>query len=191
MSSREIAELTGKQHKQVMRDIRNMLNDLDQGTFLYLGQYESSGRLYDEYNLPKDESICLITGYSVVARIRIIKRWQELEELESKQYDLSLPSNYIEALKKLVEVEEERLALQLELDKAKEWLSIKRVAALNNISWRDLSWHKLKKQSELVGLHPRKIFDANYGAVNTYHMSVFNDVYPKLNLKPFEVKRIA
>ena len=59
MSSREIAELTSKEHKTVMRDIRAMLEQLDKGTDMYLGQYFSNSRPYDEYNLPKRETLLL------------------------------------------------------------------------------------------------------------------------------------
>jgi phage regulator Rha-like protein len=79
MSSREIAELTGKQHKSVMRDVRNMLEQLGEGTDLYLGNYESNGRSYDEYNLPRRETEILVTGYDVSRRAKVIDRWLELE----------------------------------------------------------------------------------------------------------------
>lgn len=88
MSSREIAELCDKEHKQVMRDIRAMLEQLKQGTDLYLGQYETNNRKYDEYNLPKRESMILVSGYNIIMRAKIIDRWQELEAKEQS----SLPN---------------------------------------------------------------------------------------------------
>ena len=42
MSSLEIAELTGKQHKDVIRDIRNMLNHLDINSAIFTAQYKDS-----------------------------------------------------------------------------------------------------------------------------------------------------
>ena len=42
MSSREIAELTGKQHNNVMADIRKMLEDLDLSSPDFSGQYKDS-----------------------------------------------------------------------------------------------------------------------------------------------------
>ena len=81
MSSLEIADLTGKQHKDVIRDIRNMLNQLEIHSAQFCAQYkDSTGRSLPMFNLPKDETLCLIAGYNVQVRMRVIKRWQELEE---------------------------------------------------------------------------------------------------------------
>ena len=80
MSSLEIAELTGKQHKDVIRDIRNMLNQLEIHSAQFCAQYkDSTGRSLPMFNLPKRETLCLIAGYNVQVRMRIIDRWQELE----------------------------------------------------------------------------------------------------------------
>ena len=97
MSSLEIAELTGKQHKNVLMDIRNMLNQLEIQSAKFSADYkDDKGRTYQCYNLPKDETICLIAGYNVQVRMRIIKRWQELEEKESAQF--KMPKTLSEAL---------------------------------------------------------------------------------------------
>ena len=86
MSSLEIAELTGKQHKHVIRDIRNMLNQLEIQSAQFWADYkDSKGRTYQCYHLPKDETLCLVSGYNVQMRMAIIKRWQELENQQVKQ----------------------------------------------------------------------------------------------------------
>ena len=115
MSSREIAELTGKQHKHVLTDIRNMLNSLNINSAVFTAQYkDSTGRSLVMFNLPKDETICLIAGYNAQVRMRIIKRWQELEEKQTP----ATPKTYIEALEKLLESEKEKLVLKEELKAA-------------------------------------------------------------------------
>lgn len=80
MSSREIAELTGKLHTHVMRDIRVMLDELgiDQSKFGSVYR-DAKGEERSCFNLPKRETMILVSGYSVVLRSRIIDRWQELE----------------------------------------------------------------------------------------------------------------
>lgn len=70
-------------------------------------------------------------------------------------------------------------ALESELDRSKEWYSIKRVAKINDVDWQTFNWRKLKVASEKSGLGVKKIFDANYGEVNTYHCSVWEQVYPE------------
>lgn len=86
MSSREIAELTGKQHHNVIRDIENMLNalNLEQNSFLSFVNDGPNGRGLKVYNLPKEETLILVSGYNVQMRAAIIRRWQELEE-QAKQ----------------------------------------------------------------------------------------------------------
>ena len=80
MSSREIAELTGKRHDHVIVDIRKMLDGLGLNSPDFSGQYiDSTGRSLPCFNLPKRETMILVSGYSIPLRARIIDRWMELE----------------------------------------------------------------------------------------------------------------
>lgn len=95
MSSREIAQLTNKQHQHVKRDIEKMLAELkiDASTFghIYL---DTMNRKQTEYMLDKDHTECLLTGYSAELRMRVIKRWHELEKIinnQIKQDNTGLP----------------------------------------------------------------------------------------------------
>ncbi|MBL8355664.1 MAG: phage antirepressor KilAC domain-containing protein [Delftia acidovorans] len=83
MSSREIAELTGRDHGNVMRDIRTLLDDLQASdlkpvceTTTYAG---ANGQRYPQYELDRDTCLTLLLGYDAVARMKVVKRWQELE----------------------------------------------------------------------------------------------------------------
>ncbi|MBU0917933.1 MAG: Rha family transcriptional regulator [Gammaproteobacteria bacterium] len=81
MSSREIAELTGKRHDHVMRDIRNMLEELGEDAPKFGAMFpDAYERPQPGFVLPKDLTITLVSGYSVVMRHRIVTRWQELEQ---------------------------------------------------------------------------------------------------------------
>lgn len=79
MSSREIAELTGKAHKNVLRDIDAIGSNLSQSSksVTYKGYNNQTQR---EWLLTKRDSLLVVSGYSVELRARIIDRWQELEE---------------------------------------------------------------------------------------------------------------
>ena len=77
-------------------------------------------------------------------------------------------------------IAEKAESLKLQLDESKEWYSVKRVAKLNGISWRKISWRDLKKTSEYLQIETKKIFDANYGEVNAYHIDVWRHEYPEL-----------
>ncbi len=81
MSTLEIAKLTGKSHDNVLRDARKMLEELGFGDGLsfegiYLDAYK---REKPCFNLPKDLTYTLVSGYSVQMRHRIVTRWMELE----------------------------------------------------------------------------------------------------------------
>lgn len=113
MSSLEIAELTGKRHDNVMRDIQGMLGELG-GVLSFEDTYTNpqNGQSYPIFNLPKREALILVSGYSVAMRAKIIDRWQELEAKQSPK----IPLTYIQALEQLIEVEKQKEAA-LELAK--------------------------------------------------------------------------
>lgn len=92
------------------------------------------------------------------------------------------PDSCIALLTKYKEEKQAKEQLRIELDKSKEWYTIKRVAQLNGVSWKDFSWRKLKQTSAELGYNVKKIFDANYGNVNVYHVKVWKCVYPNLEL---------
>jgi phage regulator Rha-like protein len=73
MTSREIAELTGKTHSHVCRDIRTMLDELGEhesnfGSMYTVAVGNGALRAATEYRLPKRETLILVSGYSVTMR---------------------------------------------------------------------------------------------------------------------------
>ncbi|HDX5565823.1 TPA: Rha family transcriptional regulator [Escherichia coli] len=78
MSSREIAELTGKRHDHVLRDIDSIAPNLGESSksVTYRGY---NNQIQREWLLTKRDSLLVVSGYSVELRARIIDRWQELE----------------------------------------------------------------------------------------------------------------
>lgn len=78
MSSREVADLTGKDHDNVRRDIRHMAETLSL-SFEEKTEASEGGRPAKVFVLPKRESLILVSGYSIELRAKIIDRWQELE----------------------------------------------------------------------------------------------------------------
>lgn len=106
MSSREIAGLTGKEHKNVKRDIENMLSDLEEDALTFERIYfDTMNRKQTEYHLDRRHVDCLLTGYSAVLRMKVIDRWQELEVDTPK-----IPQTYAEALR-LAADQAEQIAL--------------------------------------------------------------------------------
>lgn len=101
---------------------------------------------------------------------------------ETIQKVLSDPDTIIQLATTLKAEQSKRQALEAELDRSKEWYSIKRVAHMNGRSHKDFDWRRLKDESVKLGYGVKKIFDANYGEVNTYHMNVWAKVYPRMEL---------
>lgn len=97
MTSREIAEYTGKEHKNVKVDIVRTLFELELDTLGFQRIYfDSMNREQDEYALPKDLTLTLVSGYSAPMRFAIIKRWMELEAQAPAQ--VKVPTSFREAL---------------------------------------------------------------------------------------------
>ena len=106
MSSREIATLCEKEHKNVIRDIRNMLDSLD-GSLLSHEYYQilTDERGYtSEILLNENLSINLVTGYNPTLRLRMVQHWQELR----KPKELTR----MELIELAMRAERERIALE-------------------------------------------------------------------------------
>ena len=86
MTSLEIAELTGKQHKNVMQAIRNMEPAWEktcglkfQLTSRTIVQPNGGTREVPCYQLTKTECLYIATKFNDEARAKLVLRWEELE----------------------------------------------------------------------------------------------------------------
>ena len=116
MSSLEIAEATGKQHKHVMEAIRTMEPAWEKisGSKFRLASYkDAQGKDRPCYNLTKTECLYVATKFNDEARAKLVLRWEALETGKATPA-YQLPKSYAEALRELAgKVEEnERLALE-------------------------------------------------------------------------------
>lgn len=117
MSSLEIAKLTGKRHDHVMTDCKNLLDYYltiyspeKSGELIKSDTYkDASGKSNKCYQLNKDASLDLITGYSLPHRHAVNQRWQELE---ANQLTITFP----EALRLLADKTEAEEALKLQVE---------------------------------------------------------------------------
>ena len=87
MSSREIAELTGKAHFHVMRDLRALKEQLGAmfGGAIQSWIHPQNRQEYEEFVIDKDTCLTLLLGYDPVARMKVVKRWQALESQVAQQ----------------------------------------------------------------------------------------------------------
>lgn len=89
MSSFEISELTGKRHHHILRDIRELnkaYGNLGKTKIGFSNKtkelHNGERRTYPYSNLTKMQTLDLLTGYSAELRIKVNRRWAELEEKE-------------------------------------------------------------------------------------------------------------
>lgn len=117
MSTREIAELCEKEHKNVMRDAETMLEELGVDGAQFLASFKTSqGNTYACYHFDKELTLTLISGYSIALRHKIVKRMEELEAKQASEV-FKVPQTLSEALMlgaelaKKVEEQAQQLAL--------------------------------------------------------------------------------
>lgn len=84
ISSKFIAEITGKQHSDVMRDIRNLIDQLgdEKGecSFALSSYFGENGKHNPMYELTKKEALLLASGYNAVLRLKIIDKLEEFSK---------------------------------------------------------------------------------------------------------------
>jgi phage regulator Rha-like protein len=99
MTSLEIAELTGKQHKDVLKAIRNMEPAWAKTcgrkfalTSRTIVQPNGGTREVPCYSLTKTECLYIATKFNDEARARLVLRWEELEVAHRAQHTTDLPA---------------------------------------------------------------------------------------------------
>lgn len=159
MTVKEIASATGSSTSAVNRAItKHFPNKKQNGKTTFLNQKEVaviSKELKGHHNLFSTEKV----RNSVT----------HLEMLENIQRDLQWLISYN------AELQSQNENLRISLDESKEWYSVKRMEKLNR--GQTFDWRLLKKESERLGIEVKKVFDQNYGEVNSYHKDVWESLY--------------
>lgn len=150
MSSREVADLTGKQHHHVVRDIKHNLAELNMDASKFGCIYlDSSNRKQTEYLLPPDLVMTLLTGYSVPLRHRVVTRLQEIENVSRH---VAIPQSLPEALRLAADLADKNGELQrLISDQAPKVAAIKRLAAAGGAIC-------ITDAAKQLGLAPSRLF---------------------------------
>ncbi|PTT05115.1 phage antirepressor KilAC domain-containing protein [Pseudomonas sp. HMWF006] len=151
MSSREIADLTGKQHKDVIRDIRVMRKALsDDGADLRHLREIKDGRDYTaEFHLDRVLTETLLTGYSIPLRHRVVTR---LAELENVSRQVVIPQNLPDALRLAADLADKNGELQRVIEKqAPKVAAITRLAAAGGAIC-------ITDAAKQLGLAPARLF---------------------------------
>lgn len=124
MSSREIAELTGKRHDNVLRDCDVLNENYEKLSLLKIeeGYYthpNTGNQQHRECLLTRMQTFDLMTGYNTELRIKVNRRWEELEKKERitidsiSRKDLARMLYEAEEAKEKLEEENRRKSLAL------------------------------------------------------------------------------
>ena len=152
MGTRVIAELCEKEHFHVKRDCEVMFTSLKLDASKFGGIYlDSMNRQQTEYLLDEELTMTLVTGYNIVLRNRVIKRWKELE-LQASQPSYLIEDPIKRAEKWIEEAKQKQAAIhQLELAAPKVAFVDKYVAGNGNKAFRQVT--------KLLGANERKFRD--------------------------------
>ena len=193
MTSREIAELTGKRHADVLRDIDRTIESLNED--LRLGfksstYKDSTGKENRMYELDRDSSYCLVAGYDANARMRIIKRWQELEAQAIKS--LSPAEFLLQQAQMMVEIErksrehEDRIK-RIECKQQAFEDGIRYFTVIGYVGYKGLPSVNLSQAQKIGkvakqlsverGLSIDRVRDQRHGLINSYHETILDDAY--------------
>ena len=195
MSSREIAALTNKEHKNVLRDI-DILNEhyesmglliIEQG---YYTHPNTGNQKHREYLLTKIQTLDLMTGYRPELRIKVNRRWEELEKREAQNMP-AIPQTFSEALRLAADLQEknEQQAKQLEEQKPKVLFTEAVMSSKKSVLVGELA--KILKQNG-VDMGQNRLFE--WLRSNGFLMSSKGERYNQptqksMDMKLFELKK--
>lgn len=193
MSSRDIADLTNKEHKNIIRDIENMLNQLNLDKLKFEHIYKDTmNRGQREYFLNKDLTLTLISGYSIPLRHKIIQRWQEIE---SQRRELTQTEILVIASQKLLEIERANIQIQNDIKRIENLAIEANSYNSSNTGFMTIrgfcNIHKIKlslkeaqekgrlasKLSEQYEMITKKTKDEVFGEVKSYSIELLNEVF--------------
>lgn len=112
MSSVHVAEIAGKNHRDVMRAIRNMepaWEKVNGRKFALVDYIDAKGERRPCYQLTKTECLYIATKFNDEARAKLVLRWEELEGCYPK-----VPATFREALL-LAAAQQEQIEKQNEI----------------------------------------------------------------------------
>jgi len=191
ISSREIAEITGKRHSDVLNAIRKMENSWQKvtGRNFSLSEYlDASGKSNPEYQLTKTESLFVGSKFNDESRAKLVIRWEYLENNKPQQKQLSQLDILVQQTNALVEqnnrievIEDKIRYIEAQNTIAPDYFAVAGYAALNGIAVSlpvaaalgKLATKECKEQNIMMG----KVNHAHYGQINTYPYDVLKNVF--------------
>ena len=189
MSSREVAELTGKRHDHVLRDIATLNESYEEIALPKVGEstyLNSQNKTFREFLLTKMQTFDLMTGYDAILRIRVNRRWEDLEKKNAKplsQLELIIQSaQVLQAQQERIEgIEQDVRQLRAQTITRSDYFTVAGYATLNGISCGLKLASSLGRKSSALcksrDIATESIPDPRFGRVKTYPMGILEEVF--------------
>lgn len=201
LSSREVAEMVGKDHSDLLKDIRRYQEYLTEGNFP-LSEYfkedtykDSTGRTLNCYLISKKG--CEFIAHKMTGQKGAIFTAKYIERFHEMQTRLEKPMSQLElmqmSINQLVEQEKRMNSIESRMDmiEAKsitrpvDYYTIAGFASIKNlkvnISQANFLGRKATALSKKYGYDIDKVSDPRYGTVNAYHVDILNEVIEGVN----------
>lgn len=190
MTSLEVAEITGKEHKSVLRDIRDEIEKLtSQGIFtehiFVPSEYQDrTGRTLPVYILTREGVLQLAARYDAVVRFKLIEKVsQPAKVLSPVQQLLAQAQMLVEMDSRVGAVEQgvRRLEHNCRRTITSHQLTVIAYANMKGIRPEDYNSSVVgrkatklcKERNILVG----KVVDSRYGLINTYPEEILDEIF--------------
>ncbi len=152
MSSREIAELTSKQHSKVCEPLKNLIDKgIAKMATLSPTKNHQTGVIYNEYLLDKRDSLVLVARLSPEFTAAVVDRWQELEQKAPALPDFNNPVEAARAWADAKESEQKALADLQQAKPAVEFVE-KYVECSGNKGFREVCKLLKVKENKIPGI---------------------------------------
>jgi Rha family phage regulatory protein len=154
MTSKELAEITGKRHDHVIRDIKVEIEKLQRDgigapIFGETSYSDAQGKKQPCYEFGKKGAMQLALKYDAVTRYKVIDKLEELEKRNSSQIDISNLSPELQMFnsifKSLAQVELSNREVKQEIQDMRD------VISLDSRSWRKDGHALIIKSAQKLG----------------------------------------
>lgn len=197
LNSREVAEMVEKEHKNLLRDIRNYIDLLTETNFEPSEYFiedcykDATGRTLICYLVSKKG--CEFIAHKLTGQKGAMFTAKYIERFHEMQDTLTGSMTSLQVLQQIVnrmveqEQETQRLSDRVDMIEAKattipnEYFTIAGFATIRkqkiDVSKANILGRKAANMSRRLGYDIGKISDPRFGTVNTYHVDILNDVF--------------
>ena len=190
MTSLEVAEITGKEHKSIQRDIRDEIEKLEsqriftEHIFVPSEYQDRTGRTLPMYILTREGVLQLAARYDAVVRFKLIEKVSQPAKVLSPVQQLLAQAQILVEMDSRVEAVEQgvrRLEHNCRRTITSNQLTVIAYANMKGIRPDEYNSSVVgrkatklcKERNVLVG----KVVDSRYGLINTYPEEILDEIF--------------